>query len=139
MVVFTGAAVDLGFELFEEGFAASQLGGDLIVHAGVEPVALDDASEPAANLLEVLADLLGLFVGVVLAEALELDLLGELGLALLDDLGVFLRRELAEAGEEAGVLDGVDVAHVEEVVGAAKRLDLGSGGFDAALALWEAR
>src|SRR5439155_23118117 len=76
---------------------------------GLEPVALPHALVPAADLVEVLLDLFGLFEAVVLAEVLELDLLLELGLALLDDLAVLAGTLVAKALTDARLVGRVQV------------------------------
>src|SRR5262245_43490559 len=117
-MVVARPAVDLLLERFEEALALDQLGRHLLPLAGVEPVPGNDPVVPAPDLVQVLPDLLRLLVGVVLPEALELDLLGELRPALLDDLGVLLGREPAEAGDQALPLPIVEVGEAEEVAAA---------------------
>src|SRR6266576_664297 len=114
------ALVDVRLELLQQAFALADLGLSELLAVRPHPVAALDLGQPAAELLQVLADLLGLLEGVVLAEPLELDLLEELGLALLDDLGVLLRRLGPEALNElvAGVV--VDIGEGEEDAGAAQ-------------------
>src|SRR5258708_2313619 len=66
-----------------------------------------DTLIPARDLLVLGADLLGFFVGEVLAEGFELDLLLEVHLAVLDDLGVVARGLIDELRHElVGLLLG---------------------------------
>src|SRR5579872_471394 len=95
-----GELEDLGLEVLEHGFAASEPVERLVTVRRSEPVALLHAVEPRADLVELHPDLLRLLVGVVSAEVLELDLLDEIDLAVLHDLAVVLRRLLAEEGEQ---------------------------------------
>src|SRR5262249_32327948 len=80
--------VDLRVESLQQLVAA----GDPRLHvrpAGRrEPVPFLHAGVPAPDLVQVLLDLVGFRKGVVLPEVLELNLLDELGLALLHDLRV---------------------------------------------------
>src|SRR5262249_22514898 len=86
----------LRLELLEQLLAAPQPAACLVLVGRPEPVALPHTGEPGADLLELHPDLLRLLVRVVLAEVLELDLLDEVDLAVLDDLGVVLGRLVDE-------------------------------------------
>src|SRR6202030_3406006 len=83
---------------------------------GAKPVAPADPVVPGSNLLELEAYLLGLFVRVVLAKGLELYLLGEVDLAVLDDLPVVVRGLLLEAPDELAFLFLVEAPQRQEVV-----------------------
>src|SRR5215208_419320 len=104
MTVAALAFDDLRLELPEQRLAPPQ---PLTGLAGVrcaEPVPLLHPLEPGADLLELHPDLLRLLVRVVLAEVLELDFLDEIDLAVLDDLGVVLRRLVDEQLHELRLL-----------------------------------
>src|SRR4051794_39489304 len=87
---------DLRLERLEQRLAPPQPVPGLAGVRRAEPVPLLHPLEPGADLLELHPDLFRLLVGVVLAEVLELDLLDEVDLAVLDDLGVVLRRLIDE-------------------------------------------
>src|SRR4051794_16798467 len=110
-----GSGVDLEIEAFEQLSATRDPAVNLITSWRIEPVALADPGVPAADLFEILLDLLGLRERVVLAERLELDLPDELGVALLHDLGGLLGAELLEAGDQRGLLVRREAGHFDQV------------------------
>ncbi|HEV2010511.1 MAG TPA: hypothetical protein VGS17_05730 [Candidatus Limnocylindria bacterium] len=90
----------------------------------VEPVALADGGVPAADLLEVLLDLLDFAHREPLAEGLKLDLGDDRPLAFLGDLPVLLTREITEAADHSRLLVGGLVRERKEVSRAAHLVDL---------------
>src|SRR6202011_1044864 len=82
--------VDLALELLQHPLAFLDPIPRIRLARALEPVALSHPFEPGRDLLELGADLLRLLVGEILPEGLELDLLGEVHLAVLDDLLVVL-------------------------------------------------
>src|SRR5262249_55739519 len=89
-LIATVALVDVSLERIEEDLAFFDRGLSHRSAVRPKPIALHDTREPAPNLVQILPDFLGLLEGVIFSEALELDLLYELGFAFLDDLVIFL-------------------------------------------------
>src|SRR4051812_22637581 len=126
---------DLRLELLQERLAAPQPVAGLRLVRRAEPVPLLHPLVPGADLLVLHPDLFRLFVRVVLAEVLELDLLDEVDLAVLDDLGVMLGRLVDEQLHELRLLGLRQLDERQQVVAAAvalvdplqHRVELGPG------------
>src|SRR5580692_1488723 len=73
-------------ELLEQGPAAGKPASSLVAVRRTEPVAGLDPAVPGADPVELHPDLVGLRVGVVVTEVLELDLLPDVSVAVLDDV-----------------------------------------------------
>src|SRR5207302_2021796 len=82
------AAVDLFLESREQSLTLRQPRLDFFTPLGFEPVSFFHFVKPAPDFLQILLNLLSFLKGVILTEALELDLLDKLGFALFDDFGV---------------------------------------------------
>src|SRR5262249_11060130 len=114
---------DLRLEVLEQPLALREPPLRVAPLWRVEPVPLVDALEPGAELLELHPDLFRLLVRVVGAEVLELDLLGEVHLAVLDDLEVVLRGLLAEERDDLLLLVGGEAAQRQEMEAALLLVD----------------
>jgi len=113
------------FEVDQQRLASLQPLLDLVCPISAEPVPLLHSAEPAPDLVQVLRDLFGFLECVVLAEMFEFDLFDELGFALLDDLGVFVRPENAERADDARLVARAQPGDIEARVFATKSFDSG--------------
>src|SRR5581483_6912478 len=114
---------DLRLELLEERLAAPEPVAGFPSVGGSEPVPFLHPVEPVADLLELHPDLFRLLVAVVLAEVLELDLLDEVDLAVLDDLGVVLCCVVDEQLDDLLLLFGRELGEREQVIRAVALVD----------------